>query len=164
MKSIAQMRDLEAFGIRPLTGEADNLSYRVLCDLTEEGRATVAEAFGIGTVGFPDNWNSGAVASVMLSPSALKQIAPIALIRAGCHTVFNTKNGTVWGLEHGESIERGEWGADGVELSPTMLTMPGDDPQRWPVKSYGKIGRYFTFGSGSRQGTRNVHAMSGRVE
>ena len=33
----------------------------------------------------------------------------------------------------------------------------------WPEDCYGKPARFYRFGSGPRVGTRNVHAMSGRV-
>jgi hypothetical protein len=42
---VESLRDLEQFGIIALTGEADALNYRILCDLTEQGRSLVAEAF-----------------------------------------------------------------------------------------------------------------------
>jgi len=47
MKTIACMRDLEQFGIYPLTGEADNLSYRILCDLDMRGYRLLCEVFGM---------------------------------------------------------------------------------------------------------------------
>ena len=33
----------------------------------------------------------------------------------------------------------------------------------WPEDCYGEPGRFYRFGAGPRVGTRNVHAMSGRV-
>ena len=163
MRSICDMRDLNEYGIRALTGEADSLGYRVLCDLTEKGRDIVAEALGV--TGFPENWNSGAVASFMLAPETVHQIAVIALIKYGCHTVFDTDKGTVFGLCSGEAMEWSTWEweeeTDTLKcLTPDFLVIDGNR-QKWP-SCYGKINRKFTFGSGPHVNTRNVHAMSGR--
>ena len=42
-----------------MTGEADALSYRILCDLTRTGRDLVCEAYGIRPEGLAENWNCG---------------------------------------------------------------------------------------------------------
>jgi hypothetical protein len=41
MKRIESIKDLEAFGIVPLTGESDAHMYRILCDLTEQGKRVI---------------------------------------------------------------------------------------------------------------------------
>ena len=38
MKTISSWDDLKAYGIDPLTAEACGLGYRLLCDLTAEGK------------------------------------------------------------------------------------------------------------------------------
>ena len=43
----------------PLTGEACGLSYRILCDVTEAGRKTLAKALGIPNLTLPAAWNRG---------------------------------------------------------------------------------------------------------
>jgi len=66
---------LEEAGIKLLTGEADKLMMRVLCDLTPAGCAVVNKFLG-GNVTFTSesNWNSGAVASVLLPYSCLSDL------------------------------------------------------------------------------------------
>lgn len=60
MIKISGLRDLERFGIAPLTGEADKLNLRILCDLTGAGAEVVREAFGLKhDTDFQDNWNHG---------------------------------------------------------------------------------------------------------
>ena len=109
MLTVKCLRDLEEFGIVPLTGEADALSYRCLCDLTAQGRQIVAETHGTRENGFPENWNCGSankphVASVMLAYGAWRDIAPIALLSC-CHTVFQTED-SVFGLQENEELLR----------------------------------------------------------
>ena len=69
MKTISDLRDLRPFGIDILTGEADALSYRLLCDLNKRGVDIICEALGLTEQAFHDNYNSsnGACASMMLT-------------------------------------------------------------------------------------------------
>ena len=94
MLTVKCLRDLERYGVDLLTGEADALSYRILCDLNKAGRDLLCEAYGIRPEGLAENWNSGGekdphVASIMLAHDAWRQIGPIALVKC-CHTVFDT--------------------------------------------------------------------------
>ena len=59
IKCISSWQDLEPYGIIPLTGEADSLSFRLLCDLTPIGESIVGRMLG-GNVEFRQgsNWNS----------------------------------------------------------------------------------------------------------
>lgn len=60
MLVIRSLNDLHQFGVMPLTGEADALSLRVLCDLTEAGCAVVREALGLHSdAGFAGPWGGG---------------------------------------------------------------------------------------------------------
>ena len=171
MLKVNCLNDLCQFGIDPLTGEADALSYRVLCDLTKAGRDLVCEAFGIRPEGLAENWNHGSdkephVASIMLAHDAWRQIGPLALVRC-CHTVMDTEDGTLWGFQEGEEFHQAEyegWDKPGPlqVVKPARITRDGHTMD-WPEDCYGKPGRFYRFGSGPRVGTRNVHAMSGRV-
>jgi hypothetical protein len=174
MRSIGSLRDLDSYGIHILTGEADALGYRILCDLTEGGRELVAAAWGITILGFHENWNHGSencphVASVMLTMEAWRAIGPVALhLRNQCHTIFDTDKGTIFGLDAGESIEReeGRWDHatnDYLCLTPAKLTRDGET-MTWLSSAYGKIQRFYTIGTNPHVGLRNVHAMTGRVE
>ncbi|MFH1922710.1 MAG: hypothetical protein ABIP48_22835 [Planctomycetota bacterium] len=166
MLTISGFDDLERFGIHYLTGEADNLSFRGLCDLTELGRRVVAECFGLAPESFPANWNGGkpddpAVASCMLSPSAIPDLAIIGLVIEGC-TALLTEEGTVFGLEADDSYDRGEidWETGDYTREPE-ITLDGET-MRWPT-CYGKVRRVFDPSPHHHVGTRNVHAATGRA-
>ena len=59
MKSIRCWDDLSAHGIIPLTGEACGLSYRILCDVTSQGKKTLEKSLGVAQLGLHENWNHG---------------------------------------------------------------------------------------------------------
>lgn len=182
MKTICCLNDLREFGIEPLTGEADSLGFRVLCDLTTRGAKIVSETFGLtGKSAFPENWNCGSkdvphIGSVMLAHDAYTSIGVIALVDAGCHTIIATENSRLIGLENEEKYTHaeGDWserGDDGyptaksewVITKPARLAICDHEGYEWSDSLYGKVRRVYQFGSGPRVGTRNVHAMSGRA-
>lgn len=82
MKTIAKWSDLETFGIIPLTGEACSLMYRILCDITTEGKRVIERCLSC-ELKPPENWNSGAIGSIMLVPEMLIPIAVFALLENG---------------------------------------------------------------------------------
>lgn len=165
MKVINRLVSLEEYGIVPLTGEADALSYRILCDLTNTGLRHVCDAYGLVASCFPSAWNRGSehnphVGCVMLAHDAWKQIAPVILCqRYG--TVFDLRDGheviAVCGISGDETFSRAEYDCDGKMVRKAQLN-GYDFPD-----CYGEIGRYYSFGSGPRVGTRMVHAMTGRA-
>ena len=130
MKSVSCFRDLEQFGIRPLTGEADALGFRILCDLTEEGVKVFKECFGMpgsGNCGLASNWNSGAIASVMLSKDSIRPLAVMGFYLQGCDVVI-TDTG-VYALEDDDQLS--------LESLDTGYLYNG---RMWP-NCYGKIRR-----------------------
>lgn len=172
-ETISSLQDLSRYGIETLTGEADALSYRILCDLTEQGAAIVAETYGLVNCGglvnpFQPAWNSG-VGSVMLSQEAWKDIGVIALFNAGHDVIFNTDvNGQLWGFRSASDFVRAEWSSNDAgnvyESQPAKFRHDSKHDQLLPWhQCYGKIQRYFATGSNPRQGSRSVHAMSNRV-
>ncbi len=163
MIRITCLQDLREFGIRPLTGEADNLMYRMLCDLTEQGRKIVAETYGIYPAGFPENMNlDGAVASCMLPHDAWQHVAPIALLQR-CYLVIATDRQVI-GLETGDEYKPAPYDWEASEYTgPVRVKLARyDEWIDWP-EGWGKIGRTFSFGSHPRVGSRNVHQMTGRA-
>jgi hypothetical protein len=164
MKSASSLRDLESLGIFPLTGEADNLCFRCLCDLNHEGLRIMQELYGAKT--FAENYNSsrGAVASAMIPYWAYREIAIIGYSLRGM-TCLMTKN-AVYAIEPGDEFrppvyedvydEGGNW-TDVKKVKDYQIQ--GMD---WP-SSYGTIDRVFSKSDHPHVGTRNVHAMSGRV-
>lgn len=83
MLTINGWNDLRQFGIDVLTGEACGLSYRLLCDVTKEGKQTLEKALGVIALELADNWNNGSatdphVGSVMLFAADRRQMtAPL---------------------------------------------------------------------------------------
>lgn len=166
MKVINSLQGLKDYGFKPLTGEACNLSMRVLTDMTQEACRIFNECFGLPQdSSFEENWNPGSVASVMLSHDAYKSLGVFALLDDGCHTVMQSKDGVLFGLEVGEEYkpengivnDKGDW----ESTSDSEIKLDGEW-RPWPT-SYGKISRMYGHSSHPHVGTRNTHAMSGRV-
>lgn len=145
MKSIRCWDDLSAYGIIPLTGEACGLSYRILCDVTAQGKRTLEKALGLAELGPQENWNGGAdndphVGSVMLAPDLLSFLAIFALLEAGCREVWLTKGHSVFGIEPDDSPDQVE----------TFKHVHANDLVR-------------RFGYGGTADDRNQHMMTGRI-
>ena len=170
MKSVSCFRDLNQFGIRMLTGEADALGYRILCDLDEQGVRVFKECFGMPVPsqmhlnqGLASNWNSGAIASVMLTEDSIRPLAIMGFYLQGRVVVVTRgAHGQVFALEEGEDVVLNENG------DAYNLVTYGEDGTvaRWPTRYYGEICRIIRpRKSDGRvvQGTRNVHQISGRV-
>lgn len=146
MKTISCLKDLEPFGVVPLTGEACGLMYRILCDVTERGRRVLARCLGVPNLTLADPWNRGSkddphVGSVMLAPQLLVPVGVFALLEHGCTEVWLYANGSLLGVEPSDTPER-------IELCRAMC------PEAL-VR---------TFAPRGTAGDRNVHVMSGRVE
>lgn len=140
MKTVATWSDLRPFGVDLLTGEACSLMYRVLCDLTVQGKRVVERCLSVEIRS--ENWNSGPaddphVASIMLTDEMLTPLAVFALLDAGCREVYTTDRGAV-GIEESDSAEQ-------VDRAKRVC----------------KLQRRFAY-QGPHQ-DRNEHMMSGRV-
>ena len=167
MKSISKLADLRQFGIITLTGEADHLGFRILCDLTPQGKRIVEECYGMGF--HAENWNhsEGQTASAMIPWWAWKELAIVALFLEG-HTVLMTDD-AVFGLESGDEYRRAEydWNDEKMEATmrkPAEYRLAGEDEfWMWPESCYGTVHRIFENGSSPHVGTRNVHQFSGRA-
>lgn len=145
MKSIHSWDDLSPYGVVPLTGEACGLMYRILCDVTRQGKRTLEKALGVAELKLHDNWNSGSEANphvgcIILAREVLPFIGIFALLEDGCPEVWLTKGNGLIGIERTDSIEE-------VEL---FKRFRADDLTR-------------RFAYSTTAGDRNQHAMSGRV-
>jgi hypothetical protein len=147
MKTINNWQQLSEFGIVILTGEACGLSYRFLCDLTEQGKKIVEKCLGQKFTGCVEQWNSGPktnphVTSIMLPPEMFGPLAVFCLLESGCIEAWNI---------------RGE-GVIGIEVTDNR-----DQCVEFITKWHGteKVRRFAYQGTA---GHRNVHQMSGRVE
>lgn len=108
MKTVGCWRDMEPFGIDVLTGEACALGYRMLCDLTGNGKRIVERCFGVTIES--QNWNPGSkkdphVASIMLTQEMLVPLAVFGLLESGCREVWATAH-TAIGVEPEDTEER----------------------------------------------------------
>ena len=114
--------------------------YRILCDLTENGRRIVERCLSVQIQS--ENWNHGSdaaphVASIMLTQEMILPLAVFALLESGCREVWVTDRAAI-GVEADDSDE---------------------DVER--MKQVFKPVRCFAF-HGPHQ-DRNQHQMSGRV-
>jgi len=140
MKTVSHWDGLREFGIDLLTGEACSLMYRLLCDLTQNGKRIVERCLSVQIQS--ENWNGGSqadphVASIMLTHEMFVPLAVFALLESGCREVW-IKEGAVIGIEPSDT-------ADQVER----------------LKQVYKLQRRFAY-HGLFQ-DRNQHQMSGRV-
>lgn len=171
MKTCNQLRDLEQFGIKLLTGEADTLGYRILCDLDEQGVRVFKECFGMPLypeglhprTGLAENWNSGSIASVMLTGHELVPLAIMGFYLQGYDVVvtkYEHGHEQVFALEKDDNLRLNEEGsAYEFRRAEKDLFYP------WP-DCHGEIIRIIRQRKSDGQvvqGTRNVHQMSGRV-
>ena len=149
MIHLYSLNDLKNYGIHTLTGEADRYSFRILCDLSQQGVDLICEFFGMQAGGFAENWNSTvgnepAVASIMLTRDTLWEIARFALLHVEQCDVVTENGQALCGLVKGESHfdQHLEW----FNLQGARV-----------YRNYGKTS------SAPGIGSRNTHAMSGRT-
>lgn len=152
-------KQLEEFGIRALTGEADRTGTRILCDLTDYGKDIVCDLLGIPEhAQCNDNWNSGANHSVMLPYRLFADLCVWCLIigkrcpRVAVISPIN-ENGSlrstceVIGLEREDTTDTSEW----------------DDHLAWLNRAGFHVRVIQIDQKQPGEGTRATHAMSGRT-
>jgi hypothetical protein len=84
MKTVSHWDALREYGIDVLTGEACSLMYRILCDLTLNGKRIVERCLSVHIES--ENWNSGSKED----PHVASSVVAIVMWRS---TVF----ATYWG-------------------------------------------------------------------
>ena len=146
-KTVRNIQDLLQFGIDALTGEACAFNMRILCDVNEDGRALLADFFGIEKTAFKEAWNrfvdgKDAVGSIMLTPNIVPKLAQFAFFRKDYKAVVVFANGTVSALNDTDIPDYKD------------RPLPGQNLMFNPT----------TTSSQPHVGSRNVHAMTGRVE
>ena len=166
MKSCNSFRDLAQFGIKSLTGEADALGFRILCDLDEQGVRVFKECFGMphqgDQVGLAENWNSGSIASVMLTGHDIVPLAIMGFYLQGKSVIVTDH--TVYALEAMEDIVLDE---SGDFYNFVDYLHDKQEPRRWKTRIYGEVRRIIrqkTSDGRVVQGTRNIHQLSGRAQ
>ena len=151
MKHINNLNDLQTYGVNLLTGEADRLSFRILCDLNEAGEKLVCDFFGMYfPTHFAENWNSQvngspAVGSIMLSADTLWELARFALMTVGNYDCVIGGTGFLCAMNYDE--EYAKYHIDRAD------------------KGHGRIYRnYAKSSTAPGSGSRNQHAFTGRIE
>lgn len=145
MKTITCWNDLQRFGIHLLTGEACGLSFRLLCDLTAQGKAILRKMLSIPDLTLAEPWNRGADddphrGSIMLTHDLLVPLGIFALLETGCTEVWLYQNQSLLGVE------------------------PGDDPEQVAfAETIAREAIVRKFGYRGTAGDRNVHLMTGRI-
>lgn len=109
MKTIACWADMRPYGFDTLTGEACGLMYRILFDVTENGRKVIDKCFGMPDPRLAESWNRGSpddpnVGSIMLSREMLLPLAVFALLESGCTRVLLCERRSI-GIEPSDSAE-----------------------------------------------------------
>jgi hypothetical protein len=142
MKRIDGMRDLESYGIIPLTGESDAHMYRVLCDVTKRGKSIIERTLAL-RIEPAENWNSGSKDDPHVGSFLLPQefVAPLAVF-----CLLSDPNVTdVWLMKDGSVIG---FGVEDVDVK-----------EQYQTRSRDRVAHIFY----ARPSDRNVHQMSGRT-
>lgn len=154
MKTLHDAHALTAYGVQPLTGEADTYSRRTLCDLSQEGIILLTAYLGLShTVeasrAFLKNWNEyvgdkPAVASVMLARDTMNDLVLFAMLHVDQFDYVMQTPGGWSGFNEGD-----EYGQRYLQVAlPEGYRLHPNHSKRCRAPHIGD---------------RNVHAMSGRV-
>ena len=141
MQTVRSWSDLEKFGIVFLTGESCSLMYRILFDLTANGKAIVERCLSVAITSEP--WNSGSasdphVASIMLPREMFTPLAVFALLESGCREVLLCDRAVI-----------------GIEASDS-------EHEAALIRQSHNASRSFAYHGAFKD--RNQHQMSGRVK
>lgn len=142
---LSRQRELEAFGIKILTGEACPFGQRLLCDMTEQGRRIFLDMLGLdATMSRAWNFGDGWEFSAMIPRSLLEFDLPLWCLISKGYDEFIVSDDGVCAREASDNDE--EW----KEYYEHLIHF-----NRHPQKVYPT--------GGPRRGTRMVHAMSDRA-
>lgn len=153
--AVSNFRDLAQFGITGLTGEACAHGMRTLCDVNEDGKTLLSNFFGISELVLNANWNQTvndkpAIGSIMLTADQVPKLAQFAFFQQGALAVVivsgNTYVNSVNGIFDEKRIQEYRAFIDSqTERSHSLVTNHALSSQA------------------PRDGSRNVHAASGRA-
>jgi hypothetical protein len=136
---------LRKYGINILTGEACAYSTRILCDVTHEGKMLVLRTLGLLDATICDNYNSGAIGSMMLPYDLRNTLAIHALLDVDKCGAVALLGDEIVGYEQGDDME------DWTQLLENHA-------------HFNKRGaRVIIAKGGPRQGDRMVHMATGRT-
>lgn len=143
--AIHSWKDLEVFGISALTGEACAYSQRLLCDVNEEGKALLEEFWGTPDLTLAKPWNSSvdgkpSVGSVMLARDGMLSIARFALFRDSALAYY-----------------------EGADKASIVGIYTQERLEQYAANNFPLVRNYALLSQQPHAGSRNVHAMTGRV-
>jgi hypothetical protein len=147
---VSRFFDMAQFGVTGLTGESCAYSMRMLCDVSEEGKELLADFFGMPQLALERNWNghvgdAPAIGSIMLQHDIVRALAQFAFFRKGALAVVSTDHEV-----------------NGV-FTEEKLKAYQDLIEKYPNCGYSLRRNHTLSSSAPMQGSRNVHAMSGRA-
>jgi hypothetical protein len=134
MKIVGSWNDLADYGIKPLTGEACGLMYRILFDVTERGKQIIEKCFD-AKIELTEPWNRDAIGSIMLPHEMLVPLGIFALLESGCREVW--RNGEM------------------------LIGVEQDDPDNQVERAVRKCLRRYAYHGTA--GSRNRHEFTRRV-
>jgi hypothetical protein len=136
MKTISSWIDFKEYGIIYLTRESCSYNLRILFDLTTEGAKLLTDFLGQNvSIQNNSNWNSKAVASIMLPPSIFEDLAIFTLFEK----------------------------TDCVRINKYWNNLIGFNQKEVNDGSAETITGYSRTFTKSTSGSRNLHCMSGRT-
>lgn len=98
MSELMKISNLENYGICLLTGEADKLMIRTLCDVSETGRRIIQEFLSVPELKLYENWNSKvgkyeAIGSILLTYNTIRDLMKfIACKEKNCYAYLDLDN------------------------------------------------------------------------
>lgn len=149
-------RDLEQFGVNPLTGEACSFGMRTLCDVNKAGLDLVTEFFSADSMNLHPNWNTKvngepSIGAIMLTRGTMRDLAQFAFFRAGAIAVLDLAHE----IKPIFTEERLKQYQDLIAKSDNPSKFLGADHHLRTNPAYQS--------TQPMQGSRAIHAMSGRT-
>jgi hypothetical protein len=148
--SVSGFKGLTQFGINSLTGESCAYGMRMLCDVSDDGRALLADYFGMPSISLEPNWNSvvgdqPATGSIMLAHDIVRSLAQFAFFRRGALAVLITEH-EVNGIFTSERVQQYR-----------------DFIEHYPNTGHSLRVNHALSSAAPMVGSRNIHAMSSRA-
>lgn len=160
MKTINGMNFAKYLGINLLTGEACAFSMRTLCDVNEKGATLLREYLGLHhEAKFADPWNSmvgdlPSIGSVMLEQHMFPALVHFALMREGYQYVYGRD----------DNMDSTGFSESDFKSYPDLRDYIDGSARRAGFDQGARLYRNLRPTNQPTEGTRNVHAFSGRAE
>lgn len=156
MITINNLRSLSEFGITIVTGEADALGFRILCDFDDAGARVISEAYGLREDSFQKGWSGGKY-SIMLANDDWQTIGIVGLSMRATPIIFITECKIRKDLSYTEII--------GIRTQEEYdFCLRKFESGNWVKhKQWGDWKKWLQSPTYSFTSTRNRHLMTGRI-